>query len=444
MKKFLLIFLLLGIAITVVAQTEPSSDKVRKDRIWDIVRPNQKNIAGYIDLDFAYDLITIQSGDYERENCIISAEISQLPLSEDSIIVLYEQTPDGWKETASQLYLVKGEKPVLFWILSGKTPARTTRTFITTSKITKTPAKALMDVEDTQKALVLTKNGHPVLQYNYAHLDPPPGVDPAYGRTGGYIHPAYSPKGNVLTNIQPRDHYHHFGIWNPWTRMVYDGKQYDLWNIGDKKGTVRARNIEEIYGGAVFSGFMASLDHYIFNEDTEKVIMNEYWKVKIWNVPDGFLWDFESHLFLPTPLPILLEAYRYAGFGWRGTPEWTKENCDMLTSEGKTRPEIDGTNARWIYVTGDTRTGCSGLLFMCHPENYSFPEPLRIWDQDANGGRGDTFINFAPTKNRNWVLLPNEHYVLKYRVFAFEGNMTVEQANRLWNDFAYPPVEIKN
>jgi hypothetical protein len=381
--------------------------------------------------------ITVWSGNYEREDCIVSADVSRLKPSASSVVVLYEQTPEGRKETASQVYFVKDGTPVLFWILSGVTPAGATRTFIAKTK-RKKPSATAMEVEDTQKALVLKKDGRPVLQYNYAHLDPPPGVDPAYGRTGGYIHPAWSPAGNVLTHIQPRDHYHHFGIWNPWTHVVYDGKLYDLWNIGDKKGTVRARKVEEIYKGAVFSGFTALLDHYIFNAGTEEVIMNEYWKVKTWNIPGGFLWDFESHLH-PSSL-LLLEAYRYAGFGWRGTPEWTKENCEMLTSEGKTRPEIDGTNARWIYVTGDTRTGRSGLLFMGHPENYNFPEPLRIWDQNANGGRGDAFINFAPTKNKNWELRPGQHYLLKYRVLTFEGDMTKERANRLWMDFACPPT----
>ncbi|MDR0757433.1 MAG: PmoA family protein [Tannerella sp.] len=384
--------------------------------------------------------VTVQAGDHERENASVSADVSRL---NPSAVTLYEQTPNGLKETASQLYQTEDGKSMLYWILDGRTAAGTARTFVVKSGEAK-PASASMDVEDTQKALVLKKDGRPVLQYNYARLDPPAGVDPAYGRDGGYIHPAWSPEGNVLTNIQPRDHYHHFGIWNPWTHVVYDGKLYDLWNIGGKTGTVRAHSVEGTYRGDVFSGFTALLDHCIFNEGAEKVIMNEYWKVKTWNVPDGFLWDFESHLHPSTALPILLEAYRYAGFGWRGTPEWTKENCEMLTSEGKTRPEIDGTNARWIYVTGDTRTGRSGLLFMGHPDNYSFPEPLRIWDQNANGGRGDAFINFAPTKNRDWELQPNGHYVLKYRVLAFEGDMTPEQANRLWNDFASPPaVTIK-
>jgi hypothetical protein len=389
--------------------------------------------------------IIVQAGNCGRENCVVSADVSLLKLSAASTVILREQTPNGLKETASQLYFADGDKPVLFWILNGVTPAGTARTFIAESKKSKPATAAPMKADDTKKALVLTKNGHPVLQYNYAHLDPLPGVDSAYGRTGGYIHPAYSPEGNVLTCIRPRDHHHHFGIWNPWTRVVYDGKLYDLWNIGDKKGTVRARSIEEISEGDVFSGFAALLDHYIFDEGSEKVIINEYWKVKTWNAPaGGFLWDFESHLIPSTELPALLKAYRYAGFGWRGTQEWTKENCEMMTSEGKTRPEIDGTNARWIYVVGDTKTGRSGLLFMGHPENYSFPEPLRIWDQNANGGRGDAFINFAPTKNKDWELLPDGHYILKYRVMTFEGNMTAEQADRLWNDFACPPaVDVK-
>jgi hypothetical protein len=300
-----------------------------------------------------------------------------------------------------------------------------------------------MDVEDTQKTLILKNAGKPVLQYYYAHLDPPEGVDAAYGRSG-FIHPAWSPSGNVLTNIQPTDHRHHFGIWNPWTHVVYDGTLYDLWNIGDKQGTVRARSIENIYKGDVFSGYTAGLDHFIFTPGEEKIVLNEYWKVKTWNTSGGFLWDFESDLIPATSLPVLLQAYRYAGFGYRATAEWTKENCIMVTSEGKTRQEIDGTNAHWIYITGDTKTGRSGLLFLGHPENHNAPEPLRIWDENANGGRGDAFINFAPTKNEDWELEPNERYILRYRVLSYEGEMTEEHANQLWNDFAYPPIiEIK-
>jgi len=298
-----------------------------------------------------------------------------------------------------------------------------------------------MTVEDNSNALILKQNGKNILQYNYAVVEPPEGVDKVFRRSG-FIHPAWSPAGNVLTNLSPKDHRHHFGIWNPWTKLEYDGAEYDLWNIGDKKGTVRARNIEATYSGDVVAGYIASLDHCIFAPAGEKVIINELWKVKALKSGDGFLWDFESALHPSTSLPVLLKEYRYAGFGYRATPEWTKENCEMFTSEGKTRQQIDGSTARWIYITGATKTGRSGLLFLGHPSNYNFPEPLRIWDENANDGRGDAFINFAPTKNKDWELKAGGDYLLRYRVLAYEGEMTAEKANRLWNDFAYPPTVV--
>jgi hypothetical protein len=384
--------------------------------------------------------ITVQAGPYDREDCVVATDVSALNLKGAAAVKLFETEGKRKKPVPCQLVTEPGKAPLLYWILDGKTSAGSARTFVV-EKAKKKQTGGLMQVEDNQKALILKKGSKNILQYNYAHVEPPAGVDKSYGRSG-FIHPAYSPGGNILTAIHPKDHYHHYGIWNPWTRMMYDGKMYDLWNIGDKQGTVKARDIEDICGGDVFAGYTANLDHYIFTPEEETVILNECWKIKAWNVPEGFLWDFESHLYPAAPLPIALKEYRYAGFGYRAAEEWTKENCEMFTSEGKTRQQIDGSAARWIYITGATKTGRSGLLFMGHPENYNFPEPLRIWDENANGGRGDAFINFAPTKNKDWELKPGEHYLLRYRILSYEGEMTKEKADRLWNDFARPVTVI--
>lgn len=385
--------------------------------------------------------ITVQAGPYERVDCVVSADVSGLNLSKNTIVELYEK--DGKQKKVVPCQLVTGKDGIrnLYWILDGTTKAGDIRTFVVRKVKTSQVEKPFMLVEDTEKALILKKDGKNILQYNYVHVDPPAGTDPSYGRSG-FIHPAYSPEGNVLTAIQPKDHYHHYGIWNPWTRIMYDGNMYDLWNLRDKQGTVKARNIAHIYNGDVFAGCDVNLDHYIFKPDKEMVIMNEQWKVKAWNIADGYLWDFESHLHPSTTLPVLIKEYRYAGFGYRAIEDWTKENCEMYTSEGKTRQQIDGTTARWIYITGDTKTGRSGLLFMGHPDNYNSPEPLRIWDENANGGRGDAFINFAPTKNKDWELKPDGHYLLRYRIFSYEGEMTKEKAECLWNDFAHPPTVV--
>ena len=307
----------------------------------------------------------------------------------------------------------------------------------------------VLKVCDSNGALTIREGNTPILEYHYATAYPPEGTDTVFKRSG-FIHPAWSPSGNVLTNIQPVDHRHHYGVWNPWTRLEYDSTVYDLWNLGDRQGTVRHNTVVSKTEGPVWAGFTARLDHIVFKQSdvqTEELkVMDELWDIKAWTMDDAgqklFIWDFTSSLSLSpsTTLPIVLKAYRYGGFGYRATAEWTKENCIMQSSEGKARPEIDGTNGRWVYVTGDCANGRSGLLLMGYPENHNFPEPIRIWDQNANEGRGDAFINFAPTKFEDWTLEAGSTYRLRYRAVAYDGDMTPEKAERLWNTFAHPPA----
>ena len=58
-------------------------------------------------------------------------------------------------------------------------------------------------------------DGKQVLQYQTAKAAVPPGVKEAYSKSG-FIHPIQSPSGQILSRIQPEDHYHHYGIWGPW------------------------------------------------------------------------------------------------------------------------------------------------------------------------------------------------------------------------------------
>lgn len=381
--------------------------------------------------------LLVNAGRFERQDCIVAADVSSIPLKEGYEFVLFELNGKKKVPVASQLVVEDG-KALLYFTLEGITQVNEVREFLLKTKKPKARA-SFMEVEDDSNSLIVKKDGRPVLAYKYTITMPPAGVDPIFQRSG-YIHPAFTPSGFVLTTIQPKDHRHHYGIWNPWTKLEYDGTIYDLWNLGDKKGTVRASTIERTYQGSMMSGFDARLSHVIFKSGGEKKIMDELWKVKAWHVGEGFLWDFESDLMPSTNLPVLLKEYRYAGFGYRANEIWTNKNCIMMTSEGNSRQKIDGSRARWIYITGTSPAGHSGLLFLGAPDNYNSPEPLRIWDENANGGRGDAFINFAPTKNMDWNLESGKKYKLRYRLYAYDGEMAPERADELWNDFAYPPT----
>ena len=77
---------------------------------------------------------------------------------------------------------------------------------------------------------------------------------------------------------------------------------------------------------------------------------------------------------------------------------------------------------------------------LCKRCCYNSPEPLRIWDQNANWGRGDVYVNFCPTKTVDWVIEPGQKYQLSYRVMAYDGEMNPQKAESLWTDFVYPPT----
>lgn len=296
-------------------------------------------------------------------------------------------------------------------------------------------------VETKDGGLLLTDNGKNVLQYNFKTVYPPQGVDTVFKRSG-FIHPLWSPDGHVLTQINPPDHRHHVGIWNPWTDVLFEGKMVDFWNLIKKEGTVRFSKFISKTEGPVFGGFKALQEHVVF-EDTmmqkTKVALDEVWDIRVYNIgPKMWLWDFTSILNCATPDPVMLKEYRYGGFGFRATHDWNDNNSKVLTSEGKTRKDADASRARWCMIDGDVSGGHSGILFMDNPTNYNFPEPMRVWPEHING-RGDVFFSFSPTRNMDWPLYPDKRYVLKYRMLVYEGSLSAAEAENTWKSFGQPP-----
>lgn len=380
--------------------------------------------------------ISVDTGGHDRDGCIVSVTL-------DKPCPHYILTDGNGEEVPCQI-ISQGGEDVLYFNLDGPNPAGHTRSFIfRKGKTGRTDLRRMDYVLGKDGDITLGGPHGTILKYNGAVTPAPEGVSSLYARSG-YIHPACTPSGFVYTNIQPEDHRHHYGIWNPWTKVEYDGNIYDLWNLGDSLGTVRATGIRSTDAGLILCGFDATLDHVAFTPGSETVIMKEGWSVLAADTKDGYVWDFESVLSPCTDKTVTIKAYRYQGFSCRATAEWTKENSVMMTSEGLERPEIDQTRANWIYVNGANGEETAGFMFLSCPDNYDSPEQLRIWDQNANWGRGDVYVNFCPAKSVDWVLEPGHTYHLKYRVIAYDGEMTPEKAAKLWTDYACPPaVTIK-
>jgi hypothetical protein len=346
---------------------------------------------------------------------------SELTLVENNIAIPF-QIKQGENRTLHWLIAPNQQKKRTFQLNKGKSP-------------------------DFQKIKAVKNDGHltiqsdnkDLLRYNFKTVYPPASVDTAYKRSG-FIHPLWSPHGQELTRIQAPDHYHHYGIWNPWTRVLFERDTVDFWNLKDKKGTVRFANFASTTSGNVFSEYETLHEHVAFKKDgSQKVAFNELQTVRIYKPnekDDYFLVDFTIKLNCASESPVTLLTYRYGSLGWRTTEQWNKDNSEVLTSEGKARKAADNSTARWCIVQGALgEKDYGGAVMLSYPANFNHPEPLRIWPETMNG-KGDMYANFCPTKDKDWQMEAGKTYVLKYRWLVFNNKMSKEKAESAWQGFA--------
>ncbi len=294
--------------------------------------------------------------------------------------------------------------------------------------------KPFMHYRLGDSTLILYQGSQPVLQYWVVPHSPPAGVDSLYKRNA-FIHPVWSPAGLVLTQIHPKDHYHHLGLWHPWTRLRYQSQTVDFWNLGQGSGTVRFQKFLKLEQGDVFCGFTALQFMELRRAHQPPVpLIEDRFKVRVWNAGQHtFVVDYITEQTNITADTLQLQAYRYGGLGFRATAQWQNANRFYLTSLGRTIENADGSNARWCVVGGQIQNHWSNVLFLSHPHNLNHPEPIRIWGRTFSG----TFFNFCPIKFKPFIWPPGHTLKLKYRFIIQDTLISAQQAEKWWQQFAH-------
>jgi hypothetical protein len=379
--------------------------------------------------------IVVEAAQHVRVDVPVSVSIEGLGETE---LLLEELTAGSRRPVPVQIE--KGDVPRLWWVLDGTTEAGGKRVFELSTGRSYIEKSSEIAVEKSDSFIEFSAGGHDILRYNHAVMPPPQGMSQLYERSG-FIHPAWSPKGSVLTAIHPPDHIHHMGIWMPWTKTSFKGRDIDFWNIGDGTGTVRFAGYISTTSGPVFGGFKVKQEHVVLGgDDGEEVALNEIWDVRVYNVggPEkGYrLWDLVSTQTCASDEPLYQHEYRYGGIGYRATLDWKGDNCDYLTSEGMTKLDGHATRARWCDMYGVTDGEYKGLTVFSSPENFRHPEPMRLWPADMEY----IFFNFCPSQVGNWKMEPDKEHVFRYRFFVHEGKPDVARIERVWYDYAEPPT----
>ncbi|MFD2201943.1 PmoA family protein [Shivajiella indica] len=295
-------------------------------------------------------------------------------------------------------------------------------------------------IEQTAQAIDFKSEEKVLLSYRTAMTEVPEGVSPAFKKSG-FIHPLNSPSGQELTRIQPPDHYHHYGIWGPWTRTLVEGRGVDFWNLGDGQGRVDFDHLISQKEHTEYAEIIARQNHIdLLAPKGAQVAIEEDLAIRVWNKEnDRYMVDYNTSISTPLKSVVVLDAYRYGGgIGFRATAKWGTDNSYIITSEGNDRKTADGSFAKWVMVFGesDDPSGQSGILFLSHSSNRAHPEPLRVWPEEDYDGIGNVFVEFCPIRHEAWEILPNKKNVLKYRMVVFDGKMTVQEAEEYWKQFA--------
>lgn len=288
--------------------------------------------------------------------------------------------------------------------------------------------------------LTLNVAGRPALVYQAQPGELPAKEIKEIFRRGGYLHPVYTPRGRVITDDYPPDHYHHHGIWFAWTKTEFEGRHPDFWNMGDGTGKVEFVALDGTWSGSVQGGFKSRHRYVDLSGANPTVVLNEEWKVIAYNVGRGAraytMFDLIATQECATASPLVLPEYRYGGVGFRGHRAWlAKDNCTFLTSEGKNRNNGHGTRARWCHIGGRIDGQPAGIAVLDHPSNFRAPQAMRI-------NPDQPFFCYSPSLLGQWEIMPGKPYISRYRFIVYDGEPDKAELDRLWNDYANPPQVV--
>jgi hypothetical protein len=259
----------------------------------------------------------------------------------------------------------------------------------------------------------------------------------------GYIYPLYTPAGLNVADDYQSDHPHMHGIWSAWVNTTFKGHRVDFWNGYDNTGRVDLESMDGLWSGSVHAGLIANLVHTDITTNPPGNALNEKWVVTVYKTTraDGavpyYIYDIDSTQVTSGSDALILEQYHYGGFGFRGSEQWTTPaNVSYLTSEGHTRANGDGQNARWCAQYGVVSGQTGGFAAFDHPTNLRHPQGLRIHPTNPYWA----FVPVTATSGGRYTIEQGVPLDSLYRIVAFDGDADAALLDRLWADFATPPT----
>ena len=369
-------------------------------------------------------VVEVAAGSSDREDALLSVELP--PSLRDSRSVTLTQIDSG---AQVPVQVDRSGTPRAVWILPRKLAAGQVERYRLAPADRRSAGEAVTVTND-EKQLSVRVGAKPVLVYHQAAVPPPDLKEPCYARSG-QIHPVYNPSGQVVTDDMNHEHTHQHGIMFAWRKSSFEGNPSDCWDQKGGQGRIEHMRTEAVGGGPVFGFFTVRLRHSSLT--AAKPMLDETWCVRVYNRSDCFVFDLESVQTCAGSSPLVVQEYSYGGMAIRGSAAWMtrKPPFDYLTNEGKGR-EGNHSRPNWVDFFGPLEGHTTGILVMDNPGNFRYPQPVRLHPTIP-------YFCFAPAVLGDFAIEPGKPYVSKYRFCVHDNQLTVQAADRLWQDYADPP-----
>lgn len=275
-------------------------------------------------------------------------------------------------------------------------------------------------LEQTSDYLRILHGEQPVLDYRITS-GMPDSLPEHYERTG-FLHPVYSPSGQVVTDDYPAGYAHQHGFFTAWTNTTHRDSFVDFWNTHKGLATVRHEKVLETIETDSFLGFKTKLVHFSRVHD-DLPVLEERYTVRVHDRDDVFVWDFRSEQHNVSEDTLFLNKHLYGGLGIRGSKHWNPTDsthyiapANFLTSEGLIRESANHTRPDWTAIYGDLPAGKAGMAVVTHPENFRAPQPVRVHPELP-------YFSVSPVVEKGFSIAPGELYVMRYRIVVFDGEV---------------------
>ncbi|MBC8868496.1 MAG: PmoA family protein [Planctomycetes bacterium] len=221
---------------------------------------------------------------------------------------------------------------------------------------------------------------------------------------------------------------HHRGLFFGYNQVTYgDGRKANTWSGQTTPQTHAGFLADE--AGPVLGRHLAAVDWRGAKND---VYLTERRELAVYNTPGGTLIEFTSRVATAGGTVRLDGNAAHAGFQFRAdqeVAEGTEKQTCYLRPDGKGelgQARGSAFDLPWDAISFVLDEKRYTVLYLDHPENH---KPTEY--NERTYGR---FGSFFP-----YELDDGKDLMVKYRVWVQDGEMTVEQATALSNDFADPP-----